>query len=187
EHERCAVAQDVDERTVELVALDGHADEARARDRVDDDEQHERRDRQHEPMGQDLLHAALSGLSCWGCSSAMKATKSSTPMSCEVSSPILRRSRITTMRWAIRSTSSSSDEMKTTASPCSESSATLRWMSAFAPTSIPRVGSSRMMSCGEVASQRASSTFCWLPPERLRTSAFGFAGRTPRAWMYSST
>ena len=55
-----------------------------------------------------------------------------------------------------------------TDSPCSESSATLRWMSALAPTSMPRVGSSRMMSSGAVASQRASSTFCWLPPERLR-------------------
>src|SRR5690606_30468652 len=187
EHERGAVAQDVDQRAVELVALDRHAHEARAGDRVDDDERHERRDRQHEAVGEDLLHAALSGLSGWGCSSAMKATRSSTPMSCEVSSPILRRSRITTMRWAMRMTSSSSEEMKTTARPCSESSATLRWMSALAPTSMPRVGSSRMMSCGAVASQRARSTFCWLPPERLRTSAFGFAGRTPRAWMYSST
>src|SRR5690606_15192127 len=187
EHERGAVAQDVDQRAVELVALDRHAHEARAGDRVDDDERHERRDRQHEAVGEDLLHAALSGLSGWGCSSAMKATRSSTPMSCEVSSPILRRSRITTMRWAMRMTSSSSEEMKTTARPCSESSATLRWMSALAPTSMPRVGSSRMMSCGAVASQRARSTFCWLPPERLRTSAFGFAGRTPRARMYSST
>ena len=58
--------------------------------------------------------------------------------------------------------------MKMTDRPCSESSATLRWMSAFAPTSMPRVGSSSTMSSGAVASQRASSTFCWLPPERLR-------------------
>ena len=41
-------------------------------------------------------------------------------------------------------------------------------ISALAPTSIPRVGSSRMMSLGCVTSQRASRTFCWLPPERFR-------------------
>ncbi len=61
-----------------------------------------------------------------------------------------------------------------TESPAAESSATLRWMSAFAPTSMPRVGSSRMSSSGAVASQRARSTFCWLPPDRLPTTASGF-------------
>ncbi len=30
---------------------------------------------------------------------------------------------------------------------------------------MPRVGSSRISSRGSVASQRASSTFCWLPPD----------------------
>ena len=45
---------------------------------------------------------------------------------------------------------------------------TSRWISALAPTSMPRVGSSRISSCGSVISQRASSTFCWLPPLRLR-------------------
>ena len=74
-----------------------------------------------------------------------------------------------------------------TESPWLDSSATLRWMSALAPTSIPRVGSSRMISSGAVASQRASSTFCWLPPERVPTRALGSAGRTPRARMYSVT
>ena len=71
--------------------------------------------------------------------------------------------------------------------PWLASSATLRWMSALAPTSMPRVGSSRMISSGAVASQRASSTFCWLPPERLPTRALGSAGRTPSASMYSVT
>ena len=51
-------------------------------------------------------------------------------------------------------------------------------MSAFAPTSMPRVGSSRMISSGAVASQRARSTFCWLPPERVLTTASGLAGLT---------
>lgn len=42
----------------------------------------------------------------------------------------------------------------------------MSWMiSACAPTSMPRVGSSRMRKRGEVASHRARITFCWLPPE----------------------
>ena len=47
----------------------------------------------------------------------MKSISPSTSVSLEFSTPIWRRSRITTMRWANRSTSSSSEEMKTTASP----------------------------------------------------------------------
>ena len=46
-------------------------------------------------------------------------------------------------------------------------------ISACAPTSMPRVGSSRMSSRGSVASQRASSTFCWLPPESRPIGRFG--------------
>ena len=43
--------------------------------------------------------------------------------------------------------------------------------SAFAPTSTPRVGSSRMRTLGSSSSHFASSTFCWLPPDRLATGA----------------
>ena len=35
---------------------------------------------------------------------------------------------------------------------------------------MPRVGSSRMSTFGLAASQRASTTFCWLPPDSLPTS-----------------
>ena len=35
------------------------------------------------------------------------------------------------------------------------------------------VGSSRMRTRGSVASHFASTTFCWLPPERLRTTCAG--------------
>ena len=35
-----------------------------------------------------------------------------------------------------------------------------RWISDFAPTSMPCVGSSRIITCGSVASQRDSATFC---------------------------
>ncbi len=44
-----------------------------------------------------------------------------------------------------------------------------RIRSSLAAMSMPRVGSSRISSRGCVASQRASSTFCWLPPESWRT------------------
>ena len=40
------------------------------------------------------------------------------------------------------------------------------WISAFAPTSIPRVGSSKIKISGLVSSQRETSTFCWLPPDK---------------------
>ena len=50
-------------------------------------------------------------------------------------------------------------------------------ISCLAATSMPRVGSSRISSCGSVASQRASIAFCWLPPESgaigVSTSARG--------------
>ena len=81
------------------------------------------------------------------------------------------------MRWLVRSTSSSSDEMKTHDLPSSARSSTSFWMSALVPTSMPRVGSSRISRRGSVASQRARITFCWLPPLRFLTgwSADGVA------------
>ena len=46
-----------------------------------------------------------------------------------------------------------------------EVEACLLYTSALAPTSMPRVGSSRISRSGCVAIQRARMTFCWLPPE----------------------
>ena len=43
----------------------------------------------------------------------------------------------------------------------------MRWISALAPTSMPRVGWSRMMIRGVGISHLASSTFCWLPPDSV--------------------
>ncbi len=54
--------------------------------------------------------------------------------------------------------------------PASVSSPISRRISAWAPTSMPRVGSSRIRKRGFIASQRASTTFCWLPPERSPTA-----------------
>src|SRR5690606_26291598 len=117
EHERRAVAQDVDDRAVQLPVAHRDRHETRARDRVDEHERDEGRDRQDEPVLEDPRHATSSRAS-----SAMAATTSSTLVSCASSSPIFRLSRMTTMRWAMRTTSSSSEEMKTTARPARESS-----------------------------------------------------------------
>ena len=47
---------------------------------------------------------------------------------------------------------------------------TMRWISAFAPTSMPRVGWSRISTRGAGISHLASSTFCWLPPDSVLVS-----------------
>ena len=74
---------------------------------------------------------------------------------------------MTMTRSLIPSTSGISEEIMITATPSPASLQIRRWISAFAPTSMPRVGSSRIRIFGLVSSQRAISTFCWLPPERF--------------------
>ena len=44
-------------------------------------------------------------------------------------------------------------------------------------TSTPRVGSSSSRTRHSCSSQRASTTFCWLPPESRRTTRSGSSGR----------
>ena len=51
--------------------------------------------------------------------------------------------------------------------PCVARCETMRWISALAPTSMPRVGWSRISTRGAGISHLASSTFCWLPPESV--------------------
>ena len=67
------------------------------------------------------------------------------------------------------STSGSSDEIISTATPWAASSESSRCTSALVPTSMPRVGSSTISSRGLRASHFASTTFCWLPPESVQT------------------
>ena len=76
---------------------------------------------------------------------------------------------ITAIRSLMPRISGSSDEIIRMASPRPASSLMSRWISALAPTSTPCVGSSRMQQGRFAASQRASATFCWFPPERLPT------------------
>ena len=97
--------------------------------------------------------AIVSGAVCWGSNW-----------------PATRPWRKTTTRSAFSITSGRSELISTTAAPRSASSASSRWISDFAPTSTPRVGSSSSSTAGSASSQRASTTFCWLPPE---SSAIG--------------
>src|SRR5690606_24011430 len=78
--------------------------------------------------------------------------------------------RTTSTRSASCSTSGRSVEMTRTALPPSASSRTSRWISSFAPTSTPCVGSSSTSTRGARTSWRASTTFCWLPPESAPTA-----------------
>ena len=50
------------------------------------------------------------------------------------------------------------------------------WISAFEPTSTPTVGPFSTSTRGPRASQRASTTRCWLPPDSERTGAPGSGG-----------
>ena len=65
--------------------------------------------------------------------------------------------------------SGSSEEIIRIAAPCPASSLISPWISDFAPTSMPWVGSSRMRTDGPVTSHLLRATFCWLPPESVAT------------------
>ena len=102
------------------------------------------------------------------------------------SSPTMLRSRMTIRREQTRSISSISEEMKVMLMPSSASFITSFWISVLVPTSMPRVGSSRIRYWGWVSSQRATMTFCWLPPERDLMGVSEDAVLMSRALMYSS-
>ena len=74
----------------------------------------------------------------------MRSSVMSSPRSVPTTAP----SRSTSTRSAPSTTSSSSEEMSRTPRPCAASSSMSAWISALAPTSMPRVGSSRMQHLG---------------------------------------
>ena len=77
--------------------------------------------------------------------------------------------RMTRIRSLMPRISGSSDEMNRTASPSPASRSMIACTSALAPTSIPRVGSSRISTFGGIISQRPMTIFCWLPPLSVET------------------
>ena len=70
--------------------------------------------------------------------------------------------------------------------PSAARSETIRCTSAFAATSIPRVGSSRIRIRGRVASHFAITTFCWLPPDKSFTTCSRVAMRMRSEETYES-
>ena len=59
----------------------------------------------------------------------------------------------------------------------------MRSTSCLTPTSMPRVGSSRISNRGAVASTRPRQTFCWFPPLSLSTVVEGPEALMPMASM----
>ena len=53
-----------------------------------------------------------------------------------------------------------------------------RWRYSIAPTSSPRVGWAATSTFGSLATSRAATTFCWLPPERANARVLGPPPRT---------
>ena len=67
---------------------------------------------------------------------------------------------ITAILSLIPRISGSSEDIMTIAIPCSARSTIIWWISDFDPMSTPCVGSSRIITSGSMASQRATATFC---------------------------
>ena len=98
--------------------------------------------------------------------------------SCRASrSSTIRPSYMTRMRSARSRISSSSNETSSTAQPASRCSTRRRCTNSIAPTSRPRVGCAASSRRGSDWISRASTTFCWLPPESARA---GVSGPPPR-------
>src|SRR5262249_23744396 len=74
--------------------------------------------------------------------------------------PVKCPSSMTRIRSLMPRTSGNSEEISKIASPCAARLLIKRCTAALVPTSIPRVGSSRMSTRGWVSSHFASTTFC---------------------------
>ena len=94
-------------------------------------------------------------------------------------SPVTRPSHITTTRCDRRRISGNSDEITTIALPCAANASISLWISAFAPTSMPRVGSSKKRMSQSRSSHFAITTFCWLPPDSSLTGCATEGVRMP--------
>ena len=93
----------------------------------------------------------------------------------------MRPSNMTRMRSASARISSSSTETSRIALPASRISIRRRWMNSMAPMSTPRVGWPTSSRSGSCSISRASTIFCWLPPEKAAVRRAGLRGRTSNA------
>src|SRR5919106_92990 len=152
----CDARRDAVEEAAAQVVVDQEAEEQHRE--PDDDHQRELAEPLR-PEAENRRHSAPI---------AAVMTRSSVA-SARSNSPIWRPSRMTRTRSLIASTSGRSDEMRMIAIPARASSSMIWCTSAFAPTSMPRVGSSRMSTSGLAFSHLASMVFCWLPPDSCAT------------------
>ena len=111
--------------------------------------------------------------------SCRRSPSAARPRSCRPSgrprTATIRPRYMTAIRSDSSSTSSSSAETSRIAVPASRFAIAWRWMNSMLPTSRPRVGWSRTSSLRSRPNSRATTTFCWLPPDSVpaRTSADG--------------
>src|SRR6185295_16884230 len=162
-----------------------HLDEPRVLDRRDPDHEGQRdqdaelaeaQQRLGDAVGAGALDRRCAGLGGADAAHAASAKPVAARMiefssaSPRVNSPETRPSKSTIVRSAMRSTSVSSEEIMSTATPSAARVESSRWTSALVPTSYPCVGSSTMSSAGLRASHLASTTFCWFPPESVETA-----------------
>ena len=159
-------------------------------DRPDDDRQDDRDERQRE----DAPTRAPERRSCRGPSVPRRHVRGRRwPSGCPTSflsavrpsmTATIRPRYMTATRSDSSRTSSSSAETSRMAVPASRLAIACRWMNSMLPTSRPRVGWSRTSSRRSRSNSRATTTFCWLPPDSVaavarRPTASGC--RTPRS------
>src|SRR2546425_115649 len=97
----------------------------------------------------------------------------------------MRPPLMTRTRSAMPSTSGSSLEIMMMPRPFWTSLPMSAWISALAPTSMPRVGSSMIRMRGSVPSHFATTTFCWFPPDSWRAICSVPRARIPKRSMAS--
>ena len=93
-----------------------------------------------------------------------------------VSSAVTLPSRNTSTRSQSTDRSAASTDEMITPQPSAAASRIASMMSCLAPTSTAWVGSCSTSRSGSPASHLPSSTFCWLPPDRVPTSLYGSGG-----------
>ena len=143
QHDGRAVLQDVDQVAVQVPVLDLHAKEMRREKQVEQQE-----DRKGDKGPQDI--AAAQGFSRISSQfpPAIVRMMLVSFMSSPFSSAIFTLSFRTAIRLLHRTTSSNSEEMKMTPIPCLLRFRISSMISSLAPTSMPRVGSSRIRTIG---------------------------------------
>src|SRR5208337_3414922 len=187
--------------------IEGEADALEVAERAGDEDLHglERvlADRQHDEAGNDEGGRDVDernqrdvGPGRQGLERRAHAARSLTPaisrprswglVSSAFRSPVTRPAQSTMMRSDSAKISSSSTETRRSALPASRWATIRLCMNSIAPMSTPRVGWPTSMIFGLRSISRASTSFCWLPPEKLAVLSSGARGLTSKASIFRS-